>query len=495
MTNQEKDKLIQELQAKLVKYETKRFKAKAKKKRLFKLLGLFLYKSSFKTFFGARVYTDFQNFWDKWSIWIKTERSRKTLPENATRDFIASLVARVVRIGLIGFSIALIPVVMVVWQSFMINKQNRLLAIQTRQVEAQTQLAEANRRSSLVFLMSNIMDKVDQEIRNDKQYQDTLKNPLVLTAKRITEHKLEFIFRDDGISLDSLRDAIPKKKLSSQLEGRIISLCNSLKPYRYLEEGSLVQQSLSPERGQLLVSLIESNIDTKSIFKKTTFEGADLEKSTFEYADLNLLNLKKSNLMAANLFRAYLIKANLEGANLNYANMKLSALLGVNLKEGSLNYTDLSSANLDYADLSEANLIKANLNGAYLMGTNLSGANLKGAYLGKAFLLGNVYEGSLDKPISKVFSKGSSGTIAPILYKALLNDETNFDGAYVTDPRFFQKINKYILNDTERPFDLNRYKITKLKDEDVEILMSKHWIRKNWRVGRKNVPIYQIRLK
>ncbi len=114
-------------------------------------------------------------------------------PKNeTTANFIGHLVYRFTRLGVIGLVLALIPITL-------LYQQNRLLSKQNERLDQQTYLQEAERRSSLVFLFSNVMDAIDRELKDD--------------------------YNDDGL-----------RNLSPQLVGRIIALSTRLKPYRYLDK-------------------------------------------------------------------------------------------------------------------------------------------------------------------------------------------------------------------------------------------------------------------
>jgi uncharacterized protein YjbI with pentapeptide repeats len=234
--------------------------------------------------------------------------------------------------------------------------QNRLVTAQNKRLDQQTNLQEAERRSSLVFLFSNVMDAVDRELkeRNNKQ-----------------------------------------RKLSKQLIGRIIALSASLKPYKYLTEGdTLTSVLLSPERGQLLISLVESDLDSVTylnIFRKANFEYADLKRANLSSAKLRDANLSSANLSSANLSSANLRGANLRNANLSDANLSDANLRNANLSFANLSFANLSAANLRFvnlsaANLSAANLRSSNLRNADLMYADLSSANLRSANLSFAYL-------------------------------------------------------------------------------------------------------------
>ena len=197
-------------------------------------------------------------------------------------------------------------------QNIMFAKQNLMLDTQNYRLNLQNNLIEAERRGALIILMSNILDQMNDEI---------------------TEQKRDTSF------VDSLGYF-----LSDPLIGRIAALSQGFLPYRYLENDTLTAKPSSPERGQLLLSLVKSELDS------ITYDKI-YDATNFNYAYLD----------GADLFGAYLIGADLSEANLSGAN--------------------LSGANLSGADLFRAYLFRATLRGANLSGTYLSEANLSGADL------------------------------------------------------------------------------------------------------------------
>jgi hypothetical protein len=216
-------------------------------------------------------------------------------------------------------------------QNELLQNQNGLLNNQNTLIKHQMSLEEAGRRSALVVLMSNIMDKVDREIEEQKRA-----NP-----------------RDSLFSL------------SQSLIGQIAALSHSFKPYRYLVEGdTLILEPLSPERGQLLITLSMLPLDTLTLFQI-------YDASTFSNSDL-----KEAVLIGAVLVGANLVGANLVGANLTWADLR-----GADLRGADLSHADLRGANLSDADLTLADLILAYLSGANFQRASLKGADLIGAYL------------------------------------------------------------------------------------------------------------------
>lgn len=301
---------------------------------------------------GSGLKQAFHKFFDE-----QPQPSQSTKAELATH-----IVWRLTRLGIVGFLLAILPI-------WLLMNQNQLLEKQNDKINLQNNLIEADRRSSLVFLMSNILDRIDQEITLQKQ---------------------------DASFKDSLGYS-----LSDPLIGRIAALSQGFIPYRYLEGDILVEKAVSPERGQLLLSLAKSKLNSTSylnIFRSTNFnyaylKGANLRRVDLREADLNEADLNEADLRKANLSNANLSEANLDEADLRNAGLEWADLSGANLSEANLREANLSEADLRLADLREAFLSKAilreaDLREADLQEADLREADLRGAILSEADLRG-----------------------------------------------------------------------------------------------------------
>ena len=312
----------------------------------------------------------------------QAEIKKETLTELAVHIF-----WRLTKIGIFGIIVAMIPFMLLFQQNKLITKQNELITKQNSKVDIQNNLIEAERRSSLVFLMSNVLDKVDNEIREQK--------PNLIKS---------------GIHQDSL-----EFRLSNPLIARIVSLSRSFKPYRMLDGDTLSNKVVSPERGQLFISLMESQLDSftqNSIVQKGNFSNAvvgkiDLVNAKLINANLFLIDLNNTNLSNANLKYADLRgadlrrvefeEADLSGANFNNANLNSASFIGANLNYvmldsaqingGNFSKTNLTGSYFIGTELKRANFIDADLTYTGFMGTNLTGVNFSGANLEDAFFV------------------------------------------------------------------------------------------------------------
>jgi len=237
-------------------------------------------------------------------------------------------------------------------QNQLVGQQNKLVGQQNRRIEQQTELLEADRRSSLVFLMGHIMDKVDEELKKKKNRKE--------------------------------------RSLSFELMGRISALSQSLKPYRYLQNDKLIERPLSPERGQLFLSLVNSqlNIDStlSTIYANTHFDFCDLQEAVLINAYMAKVKMPHASLYASNFTDAVLAEADLASADLRYANLTNadcsdSHLLGAEMQHALFSNANLSKARLMDAQLDNANMRGVNLSGAYLDGASLRDVDLTNALL------------------------------------------------------------------------------------------------------------------
>jgi len=236
-------------------------------------------------------------------------------------------------------------------QNTKIDEQTELFKEQSKQTEIQTSLIEADRRSALIFLMSNIMDKVDVELKEDK-------------------------------NKAGIRD------LSPELIGRIAALSYSLKPYRFLD-GDTLSKPLSPERAQLLIALGNLSLDSLNLLElheKCIFEQSYLINANLIGADLRGAKMRNSVLKDADLTDAKI--DNVDLSNCEITNIKF---IGTSMNNTNLDGTDLIMPDFTKADLKNTNFKNANLSGAHLpqadlRGADLSGADLTGAYMPEAKL-------------------------------------------------------------------------------------------------------------
>ncbi|MCU0346510.1 MAG: pentapeptide repeat-containing protein, partial [Saprospiraceae bacterium] len=264
-------------------------------------------------------------------------------------EIMAQVVFRITRIGTFAILAAVAPLLIMAVQTWMLSRQNDkldtqngLLGRQNQRLDQQINLEEGNRRSSLIFFMSNIMDKLDIELRSN-----------------------------------------PDRSLSDPLIGRIVSLSQSMRPYRYLENDSLTPRQLSPERGQLLFSLVNSNLDKATydkIYARANFNYADLREANFSEAYLRGAKLANSSFSNANFNYADLEGADLSNAWLEHATFRNTVMNGINLAGANLRESRMENITMRDGNMSNGDLRQIYLEGDF-SGTNLEGVKLQNASL------------------------------------------------------------------------------------------------------------------
>ena len=216
-------------------------------------------------------------------------------------------------------------------QTDYIKNQNKLIENQNYSIQQQTFLIESGRRSSQVFIMGDVLSDVNKELNDETN------------TKRI---------------------------LSNTLVGRIISLSRAMKPYKFLEGDSLIKKALSPERGQLLISLLESGVDSiffrERILSRCDFSSSDLTNSNLSYRDLTGINLKNSDFRGSIFKETVFEESFLTNTNFSKTKLEMTSFINSNLEGANFINTDLSVTDLEGAYLKNANLSTVLLNGVIL---------------------------------------------------------------------------------------------------------------------------------
>lgn len=285
------------------------------------------------------------------------------LPDRVSKTTMADVTSymfwRITRLGTFALMAAIVPIMILMVQTTILgiqneklDYQNQLILNQNRRLDQQVQLDEGNRRSSFIFMMSNIMDKLDEELKNPGNQQ---------------------------------------RQLSDELVGRIVALSQALMPYRYLENDQLTARPLSPERGQLLFALVNSMLDEatyEKIFQRSNFSFADLKQANLSGAFLNHIDLRNAHLPGAVLSDAKMAYAKLDRAYLRNAHLENTLLAGAQLEQA-----DLRGAELVSVDLSDANLRQADLSRTRISG-NFTNAQLDGLRIREAEIEFALLEGA-----------------------------------------------------------------------------------------------------
>jgi uncharacterized protein YjbI with pentapeptide repeats len=256
------------------------------------------------------------------------------LQRDTVKDFIHAVTRRLTKVGLVTLLFALAPLSLALLQTYYLKKQNEKLDYQNRRIEQQTYLQEAERRSSLVFLFDNMLDKMDEELRANPE----------------------------------------RRELSPQLVGRIVALSKALKPYRFLDGDTITGRPTSPERGQLLISLLTARLSNNTYDR--IFSQAD-----FSYTALDDANLESAYLRGINLSHARLVGVSLAGANCSFTNFEGAELWRT---RGFLKGRRTLKTRFDSANFYDADLRECDFSGCFFELTNFSKARLSRVYFHEA---------------------------------------------------------------------------------------------------------------
>lgn len=321
-----------------------------------------------QTFAGPTLTGATRDAWDAWEGWLREGREGPA-PTKPSRDFAAALLARITRVGLIGLFIALVPLLILAIQLWLLSNQNRLLENQNELMSSQNGLLRFE--TSLLSGQNDLVAEQTELFSGQNrllEYEAGLllsQNALILGQNDLASNQIELLsgqnllIKEQSYILESSRrsallfeltailDEIDEEldvlhmnrgssnlanslpdQLSPHLEARIIALSRSLRPYRYLAGGEITERELSPERGQLLISLAETDLDISQVITLGDFSSADLSG-----ADLSNLNLTGAKLIGADLSRANLTMSDLSSAYLSYASLREAKLYGAVLSD------------------------------------------------------------------------------------------------------------------------------------------------------------------
>lgn len=234
--------------------------------------------------------------------WFTEFHTQERVSPNTSASLLTSLVKRFVRVRLLSVILLLFSIFPSLVSLYILIKQNEL-------IKTQNLLVEGSRRSSYSYQLAQVLDDID-----------------------------------DGYSTKTRR--------------RVISLCNVLKPYRYLDEDGQTTVYYSPERTQVLIYLINSGMSNAQL--SVLFDNIDFSYCDLRNVDLSGRYLAGINLSHSNLENCELNTANLDNGDFSYANLKNVQFSNGRAKNASFRNADLTEAKFTKAkDLSGADFTDA----------------------------------------------------------------------------------------------------------------------------------------
>ncbi|WP_333701186.1 pentapeptide repeat-containing protein [Sphingobium yanoikuyae] len=184
-------------------------------------------------------------------------------------------------------------------------RANELIVGQSRRMDQQTLLIDAQRRASLNVEMSSIWDQIRAEYRGDLP-EGTLREASPLLTARLVYISRAF----QPYVVVRTRTLSAEQNTSSR-----VSWTDSLWP-KTGELLPLTQTPLSPERGQLLVALNLTGFDLTAISHRgATFANADLENQNLTFTRLQGVDLYRASFRNSAIFWSSFTGANLVETN------------------------------------------------------------------------------------------------------------------------------------------------------------------------------------
>lgn len=256
---------------------------------------------TWKMFTGASLNKNFNQ-------WFTEFHSQDKVSPSTSAGLLTALVKRFVKVRMLSVILLLFSLIPSLISLYILIKQNDL-------IRTQNLLVEGSRRSSYTYQLAAVFDAIDEGF-------------------------------------------------NQKTRNRIVSLCNVLKPYKYLDEDGESTVYYSPERTQLLLYLIGSRMTNAQL-------GALFDNTDFSYCDLRNTNLSGKYLAGINLSHSNLENCELNTANLNNADFSMTNLTNVQFSNGWAKNTSFRDANLTDAKFTKAK----NLNGADFTGADLDDTN------------------------------------------------------------------------------------------------------------------------
>jgi hypothetical protein len=211
-----------------------------------------------------------------------------SVQKETSADVIAGVIKRLTWIGIV----ALVPICILLFQTYQLSTQNSLFSRQNEEIHSQNILLESSRRSSYILLLSDLFERISTDIQLSE-------------SNKLTKSTLRLI----------------------------CSTSKMFRPYRYsdpLNNDTLITNPLSPERGHLLMHLLSLDLDSdqyKYIFRFGDFTYSDLRDVNLSESNLYSINLNYSDFTSANLTDVLLQEAQLSSVNFYDANISRLQIL------------------------------------------------------------------------------------------------------------------------------------------------------------------------
>ncbi len=262
--------------------------------------------------------------------WVGAWQHAGKLPGEESAEVLTALARRVIRVGLFGVMLAVVPSLFLMHQNYLMHVQNGLVRDQNAYFQEQNQ-------------------KISQQL--ELQIEETY------LARR---QKL----------LNALYQPQP---------GCRVTPCQALAEPRVRQESLHTLRALEKARGPGGVVDLSGALLQGVKLEETRLEGVSLEGAWLKDADMVGVWLEGAMMGRVNAQGVSFHRAKMKGAQLKRAEVQGANFLQADLSGARLDHAQAKGARFTGANLSGASLLKANLKGADLRDANLEGTNLTGA--------------------------------------------------------------------------------------------------------------------
>lgn len=312
-------------------------------------------------------------------------------------------------------------------QSGLLTEQNARIAEQTLLLQQDVQLAEAARNAALAVEITQIAAALGTaaeaanlglpgNVINVLDPVTDLPRGLVLRITSLSRALKPYRYLDTGLRRGDITDAmrLAMQRRRADLPDSYAAMAAQYNWDEPLAETRLIDRPGSPERGQLLSTLIGGGVRE---LESLTVAGLDLSYAAMIEAEIGPLTAQLARLNWADFTGAYLTEVDLRGAWLENARFQRAVLRRVQFGRldpeavrkplraedapfvSALTGVDFRSASLIDCNFEGAWMLAADFDGALLAGVTLTGAGLgaatfRGAVVLVANFAGAVLKGS-----------------------------------------------------------------------------------------------------
>ncbi len=263
------------------------------------------------------------------NILLTELEEKKTVSKDTLSELFTAIFVRITRIGFFLVLTTIVPTLLIFLQVYYLKNSNQLIRSQNNRLDQQTYLQEASRRSFMIGVLDEIMKDINK--------------------KGTTVYKTDF--------------------------ARLNAISKNLKPYRYLDNDHLTNKPSSPERGYLVLSLIESELKLSAKLKES--HGPILSAIDFDYAELRDINLKRKEINNLTIKHGILDGSDLTKANFAGCTFENSSFLNTRFNSSDILRTTFENSTLKNTNFSNAFIQKCSFNNTVLENTNFSNTDVR----------------------------------------------------------------------------------------------------------------------